>query len=163
MCCFFLVFLDMDDEKKEYIEQLKKHKENARSVVLYAMQRIDLLLISISGAGIYVCLEALKFSMEKSIVNNLWLFKLSGSIFVLAIIANIYSQWLSYKSNFYDMSLTSELICEKEHNIERTSEIDELSFRKEKANNLLSKANSASILLMIGGLVILISALFVIF
>jgi hypothetical protein len=72
----------------------------------YSVHRIDLLIISISGAGLWLILETLKFSLGKQIaveLPNVWQLKAAGALFVIAIIINFISQFTGKKANYYDM------------------------------------------------------------
>ena len=69
------------------IEKLKNSKQMACNGWTYSLQRMDLLIISISGAGVYVILETLKYSLEHPL-NCILLLKITGAFFVLSIIIN---------------------------------------------------------------------------
>jgi hypothetical protein len=70
----------------------------------YSIQRIDLLVISISGAGIYVILESFKFFYDKKICCCDYIFlKISGFLFIASIIVNLLSQLTGKKANEYDV------------------------------------------------------------
>lgn len=80
------------------------YKERQKIVwqnMFYSIQRIDLLIISVSGAGIYLCLESLKFMYSNKLPVNYSL-KVAAGLFVLSIVANFISQFLSYHSNMND-------------------------------------------------------------
>lgn len=81
---------------EETIEDLKKRKDEAFKGWTYAIERIDVLIISISGGGVYICLDAMKHLSEMSF---LYLIKSSGALFAFAIVLNVISQWTGKKSN----------------------------------------------------------------
>ena len=83
-------------------EDLFERKKMCHSGWFYAIQRIDLLIITISGAGVYVILEMLKFSRENPLPHLLAL-KVSGCFFIAAIIINFYSQITGMNANEQDM------------------------------------------------------------
>lgn len=76
--------------------------------MFYSIQRIDLLIVAICGGGIYVCLELIKFLAEKSIAIH-WLIKVSGGLFLLALIVNLIGQIFGQKANENDF-----LMCESQ-------------------------------------------------
>lgn len=66
------------------------------------MQRIDLLIISVSGAGIYSCWDILKFLAEKKLTSDLTMLRISGFLFLFTIILNFIGQWSSFQANSKD-------------------------------------------------------------
>lgn len=46
------------------MEQIKDRQKLSSQGLQYSIQRMDVLIVSISGGGIYVCLETLKFIQE---------------------------------------------------------------------------------------------------
>jgi hypothetical protein len=90
-------------------EDLTERKKMAWDALFYSVQRMDLLIITISGAGLYVILETLKYSMDKPLCC-LWVIKASGAIFVSAIIVNFISQHTGKKCNHHDMLWCEEKI-----------------------------------------------------
>lgn len=74
--------------------------------MFYSIQRIDLLIVAFCGGGIYVCLELIKFLTENDIAIH-WLIKLSGGLFLIALIANLIGQIFGQKANENDF-----LMCE---------------------------------------------------
>lgn len=83
-------------------EEIQARKEKFDSS-LYAMQRIDLLLISISGAGLYAIWDIFKF-LKTPTANTVdpLLITWSALLFVLTILVNFFAQLLSFYSNFYE-------------------------------------------------------------
>lgn len=100
----------MSDKELDF---LKDGRKNAYTGWFYAIQRIDLLIISISGAGVYVTLEALKYAHDNKF-TNLSLIKFSGILFVLAIIVNFLSQYFGKESNLYHIKMCSAKITADE-------------------------------------------------
>lgn len=111
--------------------------------LLYSHQRMDLLLITISGAGIYVCLEAIKFNIENNISSNVIL-KEAAFLLLVSIILNFISQKVSSKIHEHDYSVVDiDLTCEEENfNKEEYKEQKELYEKKichlEKLNDIFS-------------------------
>lgn len=80
----------MSDRKKEIWQSL-----------FYSAQRIDTLIMTISGAGIYVSLESMKY-MNTNKIEIPTLLKAAGFGFVIAIFLNFISQYCSYKTHSND-------------------------------------------------------------
>lgn len=164
----------MDEPDKSYLDKLKTHKENAFKIVNYSMQRIDLLLISISGAGIYVCGEIFKFMVsDKVCICHIYTFpiKISGLLFVIAIVINFLGQWASYKANMYDIFLTDTKIYEKENeeklnDVEKTENFNSKKIyysKKASYDKLTNLSNNISIFSMVIGMLILLIIIFITF
>lgn len=83
-------------------EIIIEKRKNAVQGWAYSIERIDLLIISISGGGVYVIFETLKFfrtAVPRVDPPNLIYLKLSGGLFIVSIILNIVSQFTGKKSN----------------------------------------------------------------
>jgi magnesium-transporting ATPase (P-type) len=91
------------DEKKERILERKRISWEG---MFYSIQRIDLLIVAISGGGIYVCMETIKFLAEKEMPIH-WMIKISGAVFLLSLLSNLIGQILGQKANEFDF-----LMCE---------------------------------------------------
>jgi hypothetical protein len=91
--------MDKGDSKKE---RLQSEIKSASDYSFYAMQRIDLLVISVAGAGIYACWDILKYIFEKLPKADITLLKFAGFLFLSTIILNFIAQWTSYKANSGD-------------------------------------------------------------
>lgn len=89
-------------------DRIKSHRANSFKTWLYSVQRIDLLIVSISGAGIYVVLETLKYSIDHSATNML-LLKITGLVFILTMIINFCSQYTGERASMHEM-----LWCDEE-------------------------------------------------
>ena len=149
-----------DDGSDFYLQRLLKHQDNTLANKSYAIQRFDLLIISISGAGLYLIFELFKFiHMNKSgltIQNSMWL-KIAGIAFTLSIIVNFFSQWSGLKANSFEERWVNRQIT-----IQTGGEVDEKEIKKMDKNSqrfttITNVFNNVSTLLMIAGLVILAS------
>lgn len=120
--------------------------------MFYSIQRIDLLIISVSGAGIYLCLESLKFMHTTGIPINCSI-KVSAGFFVFAITTNFISQFISYQANKYDFLSCSESKKEQQDDDSKRKQIiyDDKSDTFNKINNFF---NYTSAILMFSGLFI---------
>lgn len=123
--------------------------------MFYSIQRIDLLIVSICGAGIYVCLETIKYLTDKSQDISL-LVRISGGLFLFGIIINFLSQIFGYNANKEDFLMcqaeidAGDKISEKEK-----FEIDEFDRKAEKFSKLTDKFNYISMGLMFVGLILI--------
>ncbi len=146
--------------KIEYIADMKddirQRKQMAFQGWHYAVQRIDILIVSISGAGVYTCLEALKFSQEKQLPNLITL-KIAGAIFVMAIIVNLFSQFTGKKANALDMQWSEKKLkkLDDDDSVKR-SEIEALDNKAELYSNLTDFLNILSFVAMSISLILLI-------
>lgn len=84
------------------LERIKMHLADAKSREVYSIQRIDLLIISVSGAGVYLVFETLKFLYTQQLAVDRLLLMAGGVAFVLAIMFNFASQWNGYFTNKYE-------------------------------------------------------------
>lgn len=153
----------MDESEKSHLRKLERHSEDAGKLIDYAIRRIDLLLVSVSGAGIYACLEIMKYMAEQSpVLSNLG-FKITGLLFATAIIVNFLGQWAAYLSSYY-MKMSTDLEI-------RSVEYKEFTEGKSRKNDRLAHAYSAittctniiSTLAMFAGLVSIIISIWIIF
>lgn len=129
----------------------------------YAIQRIDLLIIAISGAGIYVDLEVLKFSIEHPL-DSLWMVKLSGIILVFSITLNLISQMTGKKSNLHDMLMCNyELQAGKKPSREESCQIEKHNDLSDKYSTYTRTLNVLSLVFMGIGLTMMIIFFAIIF
>lgn len=90
-------------------EAAKERRRDSIEGWRHSSRQKDVLTISISGAGIYVALETLKFSADHP-TSDLWIIKLAGLLFVIAIIFSFISQDFGEKSNYNDVLMCDEII-----------------------------------------------------
>jgi hypothetical protein len=129
----------------------------------YAVQRIDLLIIAISGAGIYVGLEILKFSIEHRL-GLLWMVKSSGITLVLSISLNLISQMTGKKANRYDMIMCDyKLHLDKESTQSDICKVEKYDDLSERFSSYTRTLNILSLILMGSGLLTLIIFFVIIF
>ena len=123
--------------------------------MFYSIQRIDLLIVSICGAGIYICLETIKYLSDKSEDISL-LVRISGGLFLFGIIVNFLSQILGYKANKEDFLMcqaeieTGDKISKSEQ-----AEIDRYDKKAEMFSKLTEKSNFLSMGFMFIALILL--------
>ncbi|MDX5326857.1 MAG: hypothetical protein LPK80_11430 [Bacteroidota bacterium] len=133
-----------DPEKKS--GYVKERKAMAHENITYSIGKIDTLVVSVSGAGLYVVLETIRHFLQKD-PNELWMVKLAGVFFVIAIIFNFISQKTSLKSATYDYMYWDAIGKEKDDDTCKKYDIT-----SELANNQTKSFNLASIICMLIGL-----------
>ena len=87
--------------EKTYNEWLMQ-KASSDERMMYSVKRMDLLIISISGAVIFIVFQMLKFMHTKDYqgaFNYLYLLKIAGGFGVFSILSNFLSQIYGLKTN----------------------------------------------------------------
>ena len=94
----------MGEDKTNELKALRwrDNKERALSHKWYAIGRMDLLIIAISGAGLYVVFELIKYFRDNHYTNDLTWLKWSAIFFTFAIITNFVSQFFGFYANQKD-------------------------------------------------------------
>lgn len=142
----------LEDQNKK---DLRERKKLSTELWFYSIQRIDLLIISISGAGIYITLETLKYLVEKNLIDSLQI-KLAGGFFVVAIIVNFISQFTGQKANEKDVYWCNSKIKYGENPTpEQAEEIDKYDNSANKFTKWTNNSNLTSLVLMGAGLILL--------
>lgn len=143
-----------EEKKKVRFERYLKHQERTKNIIEYGNSRFDLLIIAISGAGIYVVLEMLKFIVSTPLlIETAWL-KGSGLLFSGAIILNFIGQITSMQANSLD-DQSSELDIEnylEGINDEQKELVQSLEKKSDNWNNRTKHLNWISAGLMFFGL-----------
>ena len=125
--------------------------------MFYSLQRIDLLIVSICGAGIYVSLETIKYFSDKELEPH-FLIKISGGLFLFGIIVNFLSQIFGYKANEQDyLMCLSEVEAEEKGKKSKKLqvEIDNFDRKSEKFSKLTNYHNYISMGFMFLGLILI--------
>jgi hypothetical protein len=149
-------FIAMKKKNEIKYNAWNEHLNNTRERTNYSIRRMDLLIISICGAGIYVIFGTLKeFKVGNVKIEDSTLLLICGLCFLTAIISNFISQKTGFYSNDYEekfISLELKKIqgkeidsCEQENYNKKVRDFN-------KATNIL---NITSIFLMFVGLVLL--------
>lgn len=138
------------------MERIKERQKASWEGAFYAGQRIDLLIISISSAGIYVSLETIKYIDEKCLSGE-WAVKLSAIVLVLGILVNLISQIYGKKANEEDYLYCEEKINSKNQPSPlQQQRIEKYDKRSEKFSKLTYLLTNWSIVIMILGIFFLI-------
>ena len=139
--------------KKDKRELAKERQKLSWEGMFYSSQRMDLLIVSLSSAGIYVCLETIKYLSNNEICISLWL-KFSGAFFLFSVIVNFFSQIFGYKANEKDFLMCQvEIEADEKMSKKEKAELEEYDLSSTKFSNLTDKFNYLSIILMFFGLI----------
>lgn len=79
-----------------------RHEYAAKEREFYSIKRIDVLVISLSGAGVIVAFEAMKFIVEQKLAISPIILKWGGVCFAASILTNFLSQWSGYWANRHE-------------------------------------------------------------
>lgn len=121
----------------------------------YSLHRLDLLIISISGASVYACLETTKFLIEKD-KAIICAIHFPALLFVISIVANLLSQYSGYLSNKFDYKMCEKRMnCKDEEEELTKKEIKRLDKKSQLYDDITSWLNISSLAFLILGLVFL--------
>jgi len=151
-----ITFIKMKKKRQLKYNAWNEHLNNTRERTNYSIRRMDLLIISISGAGIYIIFETLReFKTGQVNIENSTLLLICGMCFLTAIISNFISQKTGFYSNNNEekfINLELKKIQGKKIDIGNQEKYDENVKKFNKVTNVL---NITSIFLMLIGLVLL--------
>ncbi|GAA4075501.1 hypothetical protein GCM10022389_21530 [Flavobacterium cheonanense] len=159
-----------EKEEKEECEinyKLVYHAERQKRVwesYFYSHQRIDILIIALSSAGIYICLETMKYLYEHNACCINPIIKISAFFLVLTILLNLISQWYSTKIHYNDYDICEYCISLSEEDIMECK--DEIKKREkviEENNKKSTNATKASFAFLFLGVSLLLIFFFFIF
>ena len=138
--------------KNEFrLQRLLKHHERTLSTKSYSVQRFDILIVTVSGAGLYVVFEILKYLKTNTIEwDTIWL-KIAGLSFTASVILNFVSQWSCFNATKNEERWVNREIQKESGAKVDESETKKLDKRVRSFNKLTSILNICSgILLFIG-------------
>ena len=134
------------------MENYQDRKKLAWEGMFYSVKRIDLLIITISGAGIYICLETIKYFSDKGICGNP-IIKIAGGLFLVAIVINFIGQFLGRTTNEQDYLMCQSIIDAGEKpTADQKKEIDNYDKKAALYTRLANLTNYISTILMLLGL-----------
>jgi len=137
------------------MERTKERKKLSYQNMFYSAQRIDLLIISICGAGIYVCLETIKYLTDNNQEVSM-LIKISGGLFVMGIIINFISQWSGYRANEQDyLMCDATIIAGNKINDDEQKKIDKYDKNSEHYSKWTNRLNISSMGIMFLALILI--------
>ena len=143
------------------MEKIKERKKQAWDNMIYSAHRLDLLIVSFCGAGIYVCLEIIKFSATKSLPCNI-LIKICGSCFLIAVAFNFLSQHYGLKANQNDYLMSDAMLEAEDTNLSDIKknllqfEITKFDKLSEKNSKLTARFNTYCIIVLFIALAIML-------
>ncbi len=148
--------LEMKKKKELKYNAWNGYLNNTRERTNYSIRRMDLLIISICGAGIYIIFETLReFKTGNVEIEQPNILLVSGLCFLIAIISNFISQKTGFYSNDNEekyINLELKKIVGKDID---DCEQDKLDDSVQKYNKWTNRLNITSISLMLIGLVLL--------
>jgi hypothetical protein len=145
----------MKKRSKRYIKNLEVHIENALLNSKYALDRFDILIISISSGGLVFSMGFVKDLLPKDQIIDLLFLKISWILFGLSIIFNLLSQVTSYYANKYEISISRYLIG-LERKESQIGNQNNLECKKKIFNSITYFFNWSSLVLLILAILILI-------
>lgn len=153
---------EVDENVVEFELNYKKvyHAERQKRVwdsLIYSHQRIDILIIALSSAGIYICLETVKYLYDKNICYINPLIKISAFFLLIAIISNLFSQWCATKIHYKDYDICEYCISLDEEDIENCKEkINKLEVEIATYEKYATRATKISFISLLLGLLCLL-------
>jgi hypothetical protein len=134
--------------KKMTSQDYKERKKLSWEAMFYSVQMMDLLIIFISGAGVYFCLEVLITDFGLICFPSLAV-KFNLLIFIIAILLNFIGQYFGHKANYHDY-----MMCEYGVNDPDDKMVDFHDKESEKHSGRVALLNLWSMIAMFLGLAI---------
>ncbi len=149
-------FIVMKKKKELEYNKWVDHLNNTKERTNYSIRRMDLLIISISGAGIYIIFETLReFKTDGLYFENKTILLLSGIAFLLGITTNFISQITGYHANNNEECYIQEELRRIEGKNYKEEDINKYNCNVNNFNKATDILNTSSILLMFIGLLLL--------
>lgn len=145
-------------KKKDHLEYNKwvDHLKNTKERTNYSIRRMDLLIISISGAGIYIIFETIRELKTGGVsLESPRLLLWSGIAFLLAITANFISQLTGYYANNHEECYALLKLRKIEGKKYKKTDMGYHNDKVDFYNTATDILNISSIVLMFIGLVLL--------
>ncbi len=148
----------MTDSQTDLEDLIKRHDIIWKNVE-YCVKRIDVLTVSVCGAGIYTCFELLKFiTLADKLKFPYAIYasneiKFAGIFFLFGIVLNFGGQVLAYHANFTALKHT---MCEIEvlrKKIKNTGSSTKVSLLYNKLAQISTKLSLVSMSIALGELV----------
>ena len=140
---------------KRYIKNLEKHIEGTTQNMKYSLDRFDILIITLSSGGLIFSIGFVKDILDSYAEINFILLKLSWILFGGSVITNLVSQITGYLANRLEIKISRNLIRNERG---KTLKGNQYKYKnRHKLNNLLTNfLNGASLILLVGAIVLLI-------
>lgn len=151
----------MKEKKHEpdllYMQWMEDFHKESKQRENYSNARLDLLTISICGAGLYVCLETLKFLLSApALTMPSWPIKVAGVLFTAAIAINFWSQHTGKRCNVAAAQWARyEALHEK--NDKDYPEQERFDRDREVFSRMTRWLNAVATLLMVAGVAFLVT------
>ncbi|WP_405250352.1 hypothetical protein [Dokdonia sp. Asnod3-C12] len=141
-------------------EMWNNHINNVNENINYSMRRMDLLIITLCGGGLFVLFESLKeLKQSENLIQFKSIIFLSGIFFLISIILNFLSQLSSYEANIYEVKYAQLQLKDIGHKTldkgEKKSS-EEFDKKKNKYDMKTKYLNLFSVLLMLSGLITIV-------
>lgn len=149
---------DVDEIDKILYNNYSSYLDSTRDRTNYSIRRIDLLIISLSGGGIYVVFEILRFfKLHPELQTSMFMLKVSGVVLFLAIMINFVSQMTGYRANNCEERFINERLKElrsdKKFDQDLKNRMDRIS---QYCTRWTTRLNYASISTMVVGFILLL-------
>lgn len=153
------------DSKKDPVDKLyklqnwHKHQEDALERQLYSIKRMDVMVVSLSGACIYIVFQTLRFLNSPdgvNVVSSIWELKVAAIAAVLAIIVNFASQIFGSRANKNEALYADGTIKQIEDDEDDEDELKDFDNKASLYGKLTSQANFIAIVFMIIAIVFLV-------
>jgi hypothetical protein len=145
----------MKKKDKKFLIELNEHLTRTKENKLYAVKRIDIVLITLSSAGIYFNFEFFKFVYSINLHSDyLIYFFTPGILFGITIVLNILSHWTGYYANKNEevcSNLEKDSFQNKKDNL---NEIKKLECKIETNNKWTARLNGISSITLISGILL---------
>ncbi|NJB72305.1 NADH:ubiquinone oxidoreductase subunit 3 (subunit A) [Saonia flava] len=145
-------------KKRDELEYNKwvDHLNNTRERTNYAIRRMDLLIISICGGGIYIIFETIREMKGYEVdFENEGTLIFSGITFLFGITTNFISQVTGYRANHHEENYTQLMLKKIEKKDYDKEKMHNYNCGVDNYNKWTNVLNIASIALMFIGLALL--------
>lgn len=150
-----LAIMDEKEKKKLAYEDWANHMRDSKERAFYSEKRADLLIITVSGGGIYLAFNHVANLEEISNIKNGGLLFISAVCLITSILLNIIGQTLSKKGNTLEekyAKLQLEILKGEDIDEEKENELDKKALA---LNSRIKIVNKISIISMFLGVIIL--------
>ncbi|TDH18169.1 hypothetical protein EXU57_24270 [Segetibacter sp. 3557_3] len=146
-------------KKQIYVSRLEAHCDDCKEASKYAIQRFDILIITLSSGALMFSISFLKDVGKLPPHHNFWDLKIAWALFGSAIISNLFSQVTSYYANKLEMKITKSII-RKETGKAAVPNEAALEQKKDQLNATTIILNGLSFFFFIVGVALLIVFMF---
>ena len=150
--------MNMSDEKTQdfKLQRWAQYEERSLKNKWYAIARFDLLIISISGGGLYIIFETFKYVNDHGGIDcRIWLMKFAAITFAIAIATNFLSQVFGYRANNFAAIHANKTIKMLTGEDISNEELDRLQNKEKSADRNVNTLNIISVVGMTLGFILL--------